>query len=89
MEAKTNKVVVVPKKGIVTFYGKKTEVNYNKLASQIDYDLGHGVYDNFPVVKEEMQRIHGKLTKLIYVTNAVALNNGNIQLLKDNDYIRF
>lgn len=63
--------------------------DFCKLAvSEMDYDLGHGVFDKFPKVKRMFEIIYLKLQKMVYVKNAEGLNSDDLLLMIENDYIR-
>lgn len=61
---------------------KKQEV-----LSQINKDLLSGVYDNFPALKKRLQHIANKIARLIHIVNADQLTNGEVDTLRENDYI--
>lgn len=54
---------------------------------QINKDLENGVYNNFPVLKKRLQHIADKIAKLVHIVNADQLTNGEVDTLRENDYI--
>lgn len=54
---------------------------------QINEDLETGVYNNFPVLKKRLQHIADKIAKLIHIVNADQLTNGEVDTMRENEYI--
>lgn len=65
-----------------------TVQKYRQLMSEIDYDLGHEVYDKFPKVKHQFEKMYLKMQKCVFVKNSEMISGSDILLLVDNDYLK-
>jgi hypothetical protein len=57
-------------------------MNYIKIAKEIQYDIDRGVYNDFPVLRRQLERVMQKL----YVTNC-ELTKHDLDLLQFNEYL--
>lgn len=59
-----------------------------KVAEEINKDIEKGIYEMFPVLKKRLGFISKKLFNAVYIVNPEAqLTKGELQTLKENDYI--
>ena len=65
-----------------------TVQKYRQLMSEIDYDLGHCIFDIFPKVKHQFEKMYLKMQKCVFVKNAEPISESDILLLIENDYLR-
>ena len=56
-------------------------MNTIKIAKEIQYDIERGVYDNFPVVRRQLEKVMQKL----WTVNC-ELTQFDIQVLEYNEY---
>lgn len=57
-----------------------------RIASEIDYDIERGVYDDYEKLKGKLMFIRDKLVIAAYSKN-VKLTDGEMIALKENDYV--
>lgn len=63
-------------------------MNNKKIAGKINYDIETGVYDMYPKLKSKIEHIAHKLVLATYVPNSKELSITEIEILKENDYLR-
>lgn len=62
------------------------KMDNKKIASEINYDIETGVYASFDKLKNRLEYIAHRLILATYIDN-VELRDGEIQTLKENEYI--
>ena len=63
-----------------------SEINCKAVANEINYDIETGVYVDFPILKNRLEKIAHILVKKFYIVNT-EISNGAILCLKENDYL--
>ena len=64
-----------------------TQEEKKNIVAEIDADINKGVYELFPKLKDRLTFIRRKLYGGIYIINTEGLSNGELETLKENDYI--
>lgn len=62
-------------------------MNYLEISSQINWDIDMGVYLYFTKLRERLEYISQKLTRMEYCKNTI-LTRGEKKTLRENEYIK-
>ena len=67
---------------------KMDQKEKKRISFQIKCDIENGIYKDFPRLKDRLSYIGNKLFNSCYIINTeMQLTNGELQTLKENDYI--
>jgi len=62
------------------------KMDNKQIANKINYDIETGVYDSFDKLKKRLEYIAHRLVLATYISNT-EISEGELQTLRDNDYL--